>query len=651
MTIPPLTKSLTWAPPLSDSLEPRGMDRLCHSPDDLFRHVRNLSKSVKITGTRALAHGGYSDIWRGICWDGDVTQDVAIKMIRVAARRDVTTERLKTRISREVITWSQAQHKNIMPFYGLYWRSDDASDDLPAMVYPYCAAGTCTEYLRHNPSANRLNIICQVADGLIYLHSLPKPVVHGDIKACNILMKDDGTPMLADFGLSRIVAEVSTGLTTSSSRGSYRWMAPELFGGVEDQIQVLVTTASDVWAFGCLCVEILTDALPWASIKHDTHVMKAIAIDHRQPSLGCNVEPIALEHILKHCWLYEATKRPTMGDLLAALVGSDASPLHQPYCALDPTAFLSESPPQVLNGDFDDFPEEFSDNPLFSSKSNQTKTPLAKAYRPEASLFAPTLSVPCPATPAPTTPSLSDATVPSSGLASRDEPSLFDPQPRPSLATLQGPDRPLKKSREARLSMTSSMWPRTPSSGSSTLPAPEPQETAFRSDLWRSDPSTPSSAHTRSSSQASFRTPPRTESFHAQSAGPRPSPLSPRTTEGYASDRSTVSSSQRTAVTPSTYYYRQQAESDPRRQRYPNLNIPPSPSPSSQSSSHSRSPSHGPQSNYGYYPTSPARHGTWSPSATPRDYFRPPTSTAIRITKPDGTPISFGSPVKERRHL
>ncbi|KAG9085818.1 hypothetical protein FRC06_003437, partial [Ceratobasidium sp. 370] len=272
---------------------------ICPSPDVLFRNVPNLSRTVKITGTRAFAHGGYSDIWRGISWDGDVTRDVsrlepvAIKIIRVAARPEVTTERLKKvwppaylsnlfglylgalqRISREVITWSGAKHKNIMPFYGLYWHPDDTSNDLPAMVYPYCAAGTCTEYLKNNPDADRMDIIRQVADGLIYLHLLPEQVVHGDIKACNVLMRDDGTPMLADFGLSRIVAEISTGLTTSSSRGSYRWMSPELFGGVEDQIQVLVTVASDVWAFGCLCLEILTDLLPWASIRNDTGVMQ-----------------------------------------------------------------------------------------------------------------------------------------------------------------------------------------------------------------------------------------------------------------------------------------------------------------------------------------------------------------------------------------
>lgn len=69
-------------------------------------------------------------------------------------------------------------------------------------------------------------------------------------------MREDGTPMLADFGLSRVVMETSTGWTTSSSRGSCRWMAPQLFGGIENEVMVPVTVESDVWAFGCLCIEV-----------------------------------------------------------------------------------------------------------------------------------------------------------------------------------------------------------------------------------------------------------------------------------------------------------------------------------------------------------------------------------------------------------
>ncbi|KAG8738680.1 hypothetical protein FRC10_006597 [Ceratobasidium sp. 414] len=691
---PLLTKSLAWAPTLtSDSPEPQGMFPICPSPDVLFRNVPNLSKTVKIIGTRAFAHGGYSDIWRGISWSGDVTQNVAIKIIRVAARPEVTTERLKKvrylvylravvrvlmwcsaqRISREVVTWSKAKHKNIMPFYGLYWHPDDTSNDLPAMVYPYCAAGTCTEYLKNNSDADRMDIntqIRQVADGLIYLHSLPEQVVHGDIKACNVLMRDDGTPMLADFGLSRIVAEISTGLTTSSSRGSYRWMSPELFGGVEDQIQVLVTAASDVWAFGCLCLEILTNLLPWASIRNDTGVMQAILIQRRQPSLLPIVESNFVGHILRHCWAYEPSDRPSMSDLVEALARHDPSALHRPHCILSPLPpVISESPPQILNNDSDTFTGAFSDNPLFSATSNQTKTPLARIPRQDEPLFTPLLSlVPCPPVPTPITPVSSDATGatpymdslgltpsdsassgPSSGLASRDEP-LFDSpiRPTPTPATsFPGPERWPKTTRGARLS-NGSLWPRTPSNSSGTLPSIE-QDGAFRSDLWqKSEASTPSSTHTRSSSRGSFHyaTPPRTESLHGPFTGPGPSRLSFKPAEGgYASDHSTVSSSQQTPVTPNMHRSRPHPGSDPRRQ-HPNLSIPPSPSPS-HSSSHSQSPSY-PHYNY-FSPPPVPRQGAWSPTATiPRD-FRPAQSTAIRITKPDGTPVILPSPVKERR--
>lgn len=669
MSLPSLSKGPSWTPLRSEPRGRRGMQSWCPSPDELFRNVPNLSDTVYITGTRAFAYGGYSDIWRGICWDGDVTQDVAIKMIRVAPRVDVTTERLKTRISREVITWSKARHKNIIPFYGLYWRPDSTSNDLPAMVYPYCEAGTCTEYLKNHPDADRLDIMRQVADGLIYLHTLPKQVIHGDIKACNVLMKNDGTPMLADFGLSRIVAEISTGLTTSSSRGSYRWMAPELFGGVEDQIQVLVTAASDVWAFGCLCVEILTGMRPWASIKHDTQVMKAIAIDRRQPSLGSGYEPNVLSHILRHCWIFEANHRPSMMDVLRALNGLDASCLDRPHCVLTPVSgVLSESPPRILNNDRDSFTETLSGTPLFGSSSNSSKTPLARIPPPEPLFTQPLSLQTCPPPPTPSTdatgatpymdslgltPSDSTSSEPSSGLASRDEPPLFDSM-RPSLPNvLPGPERHPKISRKARMS-NDFMWPRMPSSGSSTLPTPEPQEFIFSHDRWRNDSGTPSSTHTRCSSRTSSHhaTPPRIESYNSHSPAPRPSPLTSRTTEGYASDRPTLSPLQYTPVTSNSHFSGSQSDTGSRRHN-PTLNIPPpSPSPSSQSSSsHSLSPSRNSQSNYMYQTGLPSRAGAWSMSSTPRDhYFRPAQSTAIRITKPDGTPVTLPSPVKERRH-
>lgn len=76
-------------------------------------------------------------------------------------------------------------------------------------------------------------------------------------------MRENGTPMLADFRHSRVATETLSGWSTSSTVKSYRWMAPELFGDVNNE----VTTASDVWAFGCLCMEA---SLEFLCFRHTT---------------------------------------------------------------------------------------------------------------------------------------------------------------------------------------------------------------------------------------------------------------------------------------------------------------------------------------------------------------------------------------------
>lgn len=104
-------------------------------------------------------------------------------------------------------------------------------------------------------------------------------------------MREDGTPMLADFGLSRVVMETATGWTTSSTPGSYRWMAPELFGGIDNEIKVLVTVKSDVWAFGCLCLEASINSLLFSLIIILTRFQYPLDLD-RTYSLG----PIQNQH-------------------------------------------------------------------------------------------------------------------------------------------------------------------------------------------------------------------------------------------------------------------------------------------------------------------------------------------------------------------
>jgi serine/threonine protein kinase len=87
-------------------------------------------------------------------------------------------------------------------------------------------------------------------------------IVHGDLRGANILISDDWTACLADFGLTGVVedpASTTGGALTSTANhaGSLRWFAPELiaptFFGCERFVR---TTASDVYAFACVCLEV-----------------------------------------------------------------------------------------------------------------------------------------------------------------------------------------------------------------------------------------------------------------------------------------------------------------------------------------------------------------------------------------------------------
>lgn len=89
----------------------------------------------------------------------------------------------------------------------------------------------------------------QIAEGLAYLHDAG--VVHGDVKAENVLVGDDFHALLCDFGLSRMVdARTHTSL---AGTGSLRWQAPELMDGGHK------TFESDVYAFGLTIYQVRSD--------------------------------------------------------------------------------------------------------------------------------------------------------------------------------------------------------------------------------------------------------------------------------------------------------------------------------------------------------------------------------------------------------
>ena len=64
--------------------------------------------------------------------------------------------------------------------------------------------GEVTKYVNKYPDVNRKRIVRRIAEGLRLLHTFDPPIVHGDIKGQNILINNEGNPLLTDFSLSKV---------------------------------------------------------------------------------------------------------------------------------------------------------------------------------------------------------------------------------------------------------------------------------------------------------------------------------------------------------------------------------------------------------------------------------------------------------------
>ncbi|KDQ32027.1 hypothetical protein PLEOSDRAFT_1088189 [Pleurotus ostreatus PC15] len=146
-------------------------------------------------------------------------------------------------IYREALLWRSARHSHVLPFLGIADIADFEPD--VCMVSPW-TCGTINTFLRDYP-ADPLRYIYAIATGVAYLHHLG--IVHGDLCGTNILVDWNGQVRIADFGLA-VLAQFGE---VASRGGSRRWMAPELLSWSRSSPR---STASDVYSFGCTCLEV-----------------------------------------------------------------------------------------------------------------------------------------------------------------------------------------------------------------------------------------------------------------------------------------------------------------------------------------------------------------------------------------------------------
>ncbi|KLO08493.1 kinase-like protein [Schizopora paradoxa] len=232
------------------------------------------------------AHGGSSDVFKAKSRrHGNI--GVAVKRLRFHIYRNKNVSKI---IFRELRVWSKLSHPNILPLLGYVMFGE-----YPALVSKWMIEGSAREYLGKKRDVPIMKMAKGIAAGLSYLHD--RNIVHSDLKCDNIFISDSGEPLLADFGISRIVTTTS-GTTSTNVKGSTRWMAFELLSddGAEDRHTVM----TDIWAFG-MVVYLLTRRLPFYELKIDL-----------------------LWSICQECWRRNPFDRPHVASICGRLTNSSS---------------------------------------------------------------------------------------------------------------------------------------------------------------------------------------------------------------------------------------------------------------------------------------------------------------------------------------
>jgi WD40 repeat protein len=242
-----------------------------------------------------------------------LNRTVAVKMILAGAHAG---EANLTRFLTEAEAVAQLQHPHIVQIFEI-----GRHDDLPYFTLEFVPGGSLADKVRDHPLPAReaAQMVEQLAKGVAYAHQ--RGIIHRDLKPENVLLAENGTPKITDFGLAKRVAvepgaaAPGSGLTaTGAVLGTPSYMAPEQAGGKPGDIG----PAADIYALGAILYRLITGRPPFQAATPLDTILQVVSTDPVPPRQLAPTCPKDLETICLKCLQKESKKRYVGAGELAA---------------------------------------------------------------------------------------------------------------------------------------------------------------------------------------------------------------------------------------------------------------------------------------------------------------------------------------------
>lgn len=277
-----------------------------------------------------LASGGMGTVWRG--WDERLHRVVAVKLLHLqpgltAAERDIAVQRAM----REARITARLHHPNAVEVYDIV---DEAAG--PCLIMQYVPSRSLQEIVRDSgplSPAEAARIGTQVAGALAAAHQAG--IVHRDVKPGNVLIADDGTAKITDFGISHAFDDVSL-TSTGLVMGTPAYLPPEVARGARSDF------ASDVYALGATLYMAVEGRPPFGDDPNPMAVLHRVASGAWDPPVRAG----ALAPALQAMMATDPRRRPSMvevGNMLPSVHSMPTVPAPRPRPAT--TRVLGNVPP------------------------------------------------------------------------------------------------------------------------------------------------------------------------------------------------------------------------------------------------------------------------------------------------------------------